>query len=294
MGVTLGYSLLTLVGGARRSPGPPIRVAAIQDHSGGETAPFLPARSLESREGDRDELTRQAAAKGARLIVWSEKCLGETFAPDAALNPTADLARELKAHLVVGYEEPAQPKPFNCAAIVGPDGRVKGVHRKIHPFLGERQGMQCGSAATAFPTGLGKIGMEICFDSCYPEVTRRIVRAGARIITVPNWDPPMPRGVLHCLHSAMQPFRAVENHIPFIRADANGLSQIIDANGRLVGQAPLFAADALMGDVTLGDGKGTLFTRWGDWFAYLCLAAVIVLSAALRPRAPSHPDKSTV
>ena len=91
------------------------------------------------------------------------------------------MARELKAHLVVGYEEPAQPKPFNCAAIVGLDGRVKGTHRKIHPFLGERQGMQCGCEATAFPTDLGKVGMEICFDSCYPEVTRRIQERAERI-----------------------------------------------------------------------------------------------------------------
>ena len=135
-----------------------------------------------------------------------------------------------------------------------------------------------GWQATAFNTKLGKVGMEICFDGCYPEVTRRIVRAGARIIAMPNWDPPMPRGVLHRLHSAMQPFRAVENHVPFIRADANGLSQIIDASGRIVGQAPLYAADGLVGDVALGDGKGTLFTRWGDWFAYLCLLMAAVFS----------------
>jgi apolipoprotein N-acyltransferase len=72
------------------------------------------------------------------------------------------------------------------------------------------------------------------------------------------------------------PFRAVENRVPFVRADANGLSQIIDANGRIVRQAPLFAADTLVGDVPLGDGQGSLFTRFGDWFAYLC-----VLTAAI-------------
>jgi apolipoprotein N-acyltransferase len=292
VGVALGYSLLAPSGEPSRAQKLTMRVAAIQDHSGGETAQFLQAASLKSQEGDRDDMTRQAAAKGARLIVWSEKCLGETFVPNATPDATADLARELKTHLIVGYEEPAQPKPFNCAAIVAPDGRVKGIHRKIHPFLGERQGIQCGSAATAFRTDLGKMGMEICFDSCYPEVTRRIVRAGARIIAMPNWDPPMPRGILHRLHSAMQPFRAVENHVPFIRADANGLSQIIDARGRLIGQAPLFAADTLVGDVTLGDGKGTFSTRWGDWFAYFCLLIVVALSVL--PRLRNYPDKSTV
>lgn len=204
----------------------------------------------------------------------SERCLGSGFVPDGPEDPTAALARELKAYLVVGYTEAGRPKEFNCAAIVAPDGRVKGVHRKIHLFLGERQSTQCGQQATAFDTGLGKVGVEICFDSCTTDVTRRIARAGARIIAMPNWDPPVPRGVLHELHAALVPFRAVENGVPFVRADANGLSQIVDANGRIIRQAPLYAGAALVGDVALGDGRGTPFTRWGDWLAYLCLVVV--------------------
>jgi apolipoprotein N-acyltransferase len=95
---------------------------------------------------------------------------------------------------------------------------------------------------------------------------------------MPNWDPPTPRGILHRLHAALVPFRAVENRVPFIRADANGLSQIIDATGRIVGQAPLYASDAVVGDVALGDGRGTAFTRLGDWLAYLCLFLVAIFA----------------
>src|SRR5439155_24248282 len=70
---------------------------------------------------------------------------------------------------------------------------------------------------------------------------------------------------------ALLPVRAVETHVPFIRADANGLSQLVDATGRIVSEAPLYASAALVGDVALGDGRGTLFTRLGDWLAYACL-----------------------
>src|SRR5439155_22695047 len=121
-----------------------------------------------------------------------------------------------------------------------------------------------------FDTNLGKVGVEICFDSCYTDVTRRNARAGARIIAMPNWDPPTPRGILHRLHAALVPFRAVENRVPFVRADANGLSQIIDATGRIVGQAPLYAISAVIGDVALGVGYGTIFTWQGEWFAFVC------------------------
>jgi apolipoprotein N-acyltransferase len=274
LALTLAYGHWALAV-AERHAGPSVRVAAIQDHSAAETAHLLSAAATEAPEVDRDELTRQAAARGAELIVWSENCLGAAFAPDAPVNPTADLARALRVHLVVGYSDAARPRPFNCAAIVAPDGSVKGVHRKIHPFLGETRAIQRGRTATAFPTDLGRIGVEICFDSCYTGVTRRVAAAGAQLIAMPNYDPPTPGGILHRLHGAVLPFRAVENRVPFVRADPNGLSQIVDATGRIRAQSPLFAADTLVGDVPLSEGRGTPFTRWGDWLAYLCLLGVM-------------------
>src|SRR5207247_468688 len=101
--------------------------------------------------------------QGARLVVWSENCLGAAFTPGEPTDPTAALARELRAHLVVGYSDAARPRPFNCAGLLAPDGALKGVHHKLHPFLGERQAVQCGSGAKAFATDLGRVGMEICF-----------------------------------------------------------------------------------------------------------------------------------
>jgi apolipoprotein N-acyltransferase len=281
LALTLAYGSLSLARLPIRDT-PRLRVAAIQDHPAGETALFEPAAAETVVEVDREERTRRAAARGARLVVWSEGCLGAAFTPDDPEDTTAALARELRAHLVVGYTEAARPRPFNCAAIVAPDGRVKGVHRKLYPFLGERQSVQPGRAATAFDTALGRMGLEICFNSCYTSVTRRIARAGARLIAMPNYDPPTRHGVLHRLHAAVLPFRAVENRVPFVRADPNGLSQIVDASGRILGQSPLDSADTLMADVALGDGRGTLFTRFGDLFAYVCLVGLVVSARGAR------------
>jgi apolipoprotein N-acyltransferase len=225
------------------------------------------------------------------------------FTPDARLNPTADLARELNVTLVVGHSEPGQPRPFNAASIVAPDGSVKGTHRKIHLFLGERQSVQPGQAARAFATDLGKIGVEICFDTCYTGVTRRVARDGAQLIAMPNYDPPTPHGVLHRLHAALLPFRAVENHVPFVRADPNGLSQIIDATGRILAQSPLYTGDTLVADVALGDGRGTFFTRLGDWLVYLCVVVLVASVAVclrqrrtlqMEPRSPEYGTTQSV
>lgn len=265
---------------------PTVRVAAIQDFSEAETASILPEdkTSAGADEPDREAMTRQAVAQSAKLIVWSEECLGAAFTPGRPDDPTNKLARQTHAYLVVGYSDNAQPRPHNCAALIGPDGRTLGVHHKMRLFLGERNVVQAGQQARAFPAPLGQIGVEICFDSLYTNVTRQLARSGAQIVAMPNFDPPTPRGVLHLLHAAMLPFRAVENRVPFVRSDSNGASQIIDATGRVVGQSPLWKSDVRVGGIALGDGRGTLFTRWGDWFAYLCVLFVTAGTIRLRYR----------
>lgn len=287
LGIGAALVLLTLGYGASivlQTPAavPRLRVAAIQDLTREETGDL----AAPGAEADRTVLTRQAAARGAKLIVWSEESLGGEFTPASPKDETRLLARQLQTALVVGYSDDARPKPFNCAAFLAPDGTVLGpAHHKIHLYLSERETNQPGHAATVVATGLGKIGLEICFDSCYTNTTRQEVEQGTRLIALPNYDPPTPRGVLHRLHGAMLPFRAAENAVPFVRADSNGLSQIVDARGRILAQSPLFTPDVLVADVALGDGRGTFFTRFGDWLAYACLAVVCIsLLLRLRPR----------
>ncbi len=264
--LTLGFGTLAL----RQAPaGPALRVAAIQDLTREETGDMAP---VPPQVVDRTQMTRQAAAGGAKLIVWSEESLGGEFMPADPKDETRQLARSLQTALVVGYSDDARPKPFNCAAFLTPDGGVlQPVHHKVHLYLAEQQTNQSGHSATVVQTPSGPMGLEICFDSCYTGTTRETVQRGARLIAMPNYDPPTPRGVLHRLHGAMLPFRAVENGVPFVRADSNGLSQIVDAHGRIVAQSPLYRPAILVADVPLGNGRGTFFTRWGDWLAYACL-----------------------
>lgn len=111
-------------------------------------------------------------------------------------------------------------------------------------------------------------------------MTRALAADGARLVAMPNYDPPTRGAVLHHLHAALLPFRAVENRVAFVRADPNGCSQVIDPAGRVLAQSPVYAADTLVADVPMGDGRGTLYTRLGDWLAPVCIIAL----AALRPR----------
>ncbi|MGI4791197.1 MAG: nitrilase-related carbon-nitrogen hydrolase, partial [Janthinobacterium lividum] len=192
--LSLSYGIVTLREAAH---GPALRVAAIQDLTRDETGDLAP---LPSAPIDRTAMTKAAAVRGAKLIVWSEESLGGEFTPTDPKDETRQLAQHLKTGLVVGYSDDAWPKPFNCTVYLAPDGTVLSpVHHKIHLYLAEQMTNQSGHRATVVSTGLGRIGLEICFDSCYTGTTRETVQAGAQLIAMPNYDPPTPRGVLHRL-----------------------------------------------------------------------------------------------
>jgi apolipoprotein N-acyltransferase len=247
-----------------------VRVAVVQDHAPGDAEGVAPPES-EGDPPDREALTRQAATSGVEVVVWSERCLGTAFRPDNPRDPTRSLARELRVALVPGYLSIGPGKPFNCAAWVDPDGQIRGVHHKLHPFMDETKTVQPGKEIRAHDTRLGRIGMEICFDTCFPEVTRALVRDGAALIAAPTIDPAEANAALHSLHAATLPLRAVENGAPLLRADPNGLSQVVDRDGRVRAIAPLWKPAAVVGDVRLGSGRGTLYTRWGDWLPVGCM-----------------------
>ena len=192
---------------------------------------------------EKEDLIRDAAGRGAKLIVGSEEAWGSGFHPDDPKDAVVGLARETKSSLVVGFsqERPKADdgKSWNCAALVGPDGATVGVHHKIRLFLGERQTVLAGDHARAFDSPLGRVGLLICFDSCYTDAARQVTADGARLIAMPNFDPPTPHAVLHELHAALIPFRAVENRVAFVRADPNGKSQIVAPDGRIIAESPM-------------------------------------------------------
>ena len=264
---------------------PMVVAAAIQDFSGADAHDFAPEANLSGDIPDSETLTRKAAAQGAQLIVGTENAWGAAFSPSSSNAIPAQLARETGAFLVVGYQDNALPLPFNCAALIGPDGKTVGVHHKLRLFLGERQAMQPGRKIEAWNTPLGKVGQLICFDTCYTGDVRKCVQAGAQIIAVPNYDPPTPGNALHSLHAALLPFRAVENGVAIVRADPNGRSQIIDGQGRTVADSPMFRAVSLVAPVVLGDGRGTFFTRFGDWVAYGSVLGTLIFVCLYQKKA---------
>jgi len=79
---------------------------------------------------------------------------------------------------------------YNSAILIGPDGGIVGIYDKTHPFPLERRDcggwVTLGSRAEVFETALGSIGMMICYDGDFPELSRVLAVKGAEVIVRPS------------------------------------------------------------------------------------------------------------
>lgn len=153
-----------------------------------------------------ERLVRQAAAKGAQIILLQELfetpyfCIDRDpsfFAlahngPDNPLvNHFRDLARELNVVLPVNFFERTENAHFNSVAIVDADGSLKGVYRKSH--IPDAYGYQEKFYFTPGDTGFrvfetrhARIGVGICWDQWFPEAARTMALAGAEVLLYPT------------------------------------------------------------------------------------------------------------
>jgi predicted amidohydrolase len=98
------------------------------------------------------------------------------------------VARSLGVHVVWGsYRRgPERGVIYNSAILIGPDGEIIGIYDKTHPAPWERDDSggwaRIGNHADVFETALGNIGMIICYDGDFPELSRLLAIKGAEVI----------------------------------------------------------------------------------------------------------------
>ncbi len=162
-----------------------------------------------------ERLVRQAAAKGARLILLQELFDGDYFcieqhakflkqAHEIDRHPTvkrfAALAKELDVVLPVSVFERAGNAHYNTTVMVDADGRELGIYRKSHipDGRGYQEKFYFSPGDTGFKvwdTAAGRIGLGICWDQWFPECARAMALMGAEILLYPTAigsEPPNP------------------------------------------------------------------------------------------------------
>jgi predicted amidohydrolase len=229
----------------------------------------------------------EAAAAGARLVVLPECAIpGYMFGSgDEALpfaeeipGPTTEAlereCRRLGIHVVCGMLERDGDALRNAAVLVGPDGLI-GTYRKTHlPFLGVDRFVVPGDELPVFDTPLGRIGVEICYDLRFPEVTRTLALRGADMVAHPTNFPMAARIQTELITVA----RAAENRVYLLTANRVGKerwgefcgwSQIVDPYGKRLAEADEVEETLLVADLELEKARDKDYVVPGEYELYL-------------------------
>lgn len=231
---------------------------------------FAPTASRSDNRERIAELTAQAAARGAKLIVFPEYSSYFVDPMDESLAANAEsldgefvaaltaLAAEYGVVVVAGLAERVSGgrRVRNAVVAVRGDG-ILAVYRKQHLYdafgQAESDWVEAGDvgAEATFELGGLRFGLLTCYDLRFPEVARFLVDARADALVVPaEWV----RGPLKEHHwTTLLAARAIENTVYVVAADhptpiGVGHSQIIDPQGVVlagVGTAPGIAVAVL-------------------------------------------------
>ena len=214
-----------------------------------------------------DRLVREAAARGAELVVLPEKwsvygrpediVAGAEPLDGPALTWARDVARELGIDLIAGSiaeRVDGGDRGANTCVHVGPDGEDRAVYRKVHMFDVEVGGRVYRESAVEAPgdelvvteTADGtEVGLSICYDLRVPELYRILAVRGARVLTVPaaftltttreHWEVLLRARAIEdqCYVVASN---QIGEHAPGIRS--GGRSMIVDPWGVVLATAP--------------------------------------------------------
>ncbi len=242
--------------------------------------------------GERDknlartiELIKENAS--ADLLVLPELCtsgylfeelselqrLGEKIPEGPSIKAWEKVAKETDTYLVAGIcEKTAESKFYNSAVLIGPEGFID-VYRKIHLFNTEKNFFTPGDGPLKiFNLGSAKIGIIICFDWIFPEITRILALHGAEIICHPaNLVLPFAQKTMLARSIENRIFTITANRVgedirPSSRVLFTGQSQITSPKMEILAQAEESIEEVQIVDVDPTQARNKMVTSLNHIF----------------------------
>jgi apolipoprotein N-acyltransferase len=261
-----------------------------------------PSDWMQTHAADMDQLEQisiGAAQKVPGVVVWPEVPAPFSLQDGNFLARAQRIARGAGDGFLVGVID---FKPLgngrtganNSAVLLGPSGSQDFIYDKIHlvPFseyvpwrnwlffakdlTGLIGDFQHGSEYKVGNISDGPFSVYICYEAIFPNEIRRFTLAGAQLLVNISDDGWFGGSGAPAQHLAMARVRAVENRRWLLRDTNDGITVSVDPYGRIVARMPasirgqLDAPYAFRADLTP-------YALWGDWLAWLCVLAALVL-----------------
>jgi apolipoprotein N-acyltransferase len=273
-----------------------------------------PADWFQKHASDLDEIERLSLAPSNHqtdLLVWPEAPAPFSFEDAQFARRASLLAIHLHHPFLAGVIEwramggtssaSAHAAAYNSAILVDVQGQKMFTYDKVHlvPF-GEYEpfplihrlvtslsdevgGFRKGSKYPVGPLPGGfSFGAFICYEAIFPNEVREFAAHGADLFINISNDGWFGRSAAPEQHLRMARVRAVENRRWLLRVTNNGYTVSVDPYGRIFRALPtdVRAAIDLPYDFRTEE---TIYTRFGDWFAWLCvLVSAMLLTSTFR------------
>ncbi|WP_327322131.1 apolipoprotein N-acyltransferase [Streptomyces sp. NBC_01210] len=275
--------------------------------------------SVDRRFARSEELTRQLAGQDVDLVVWGESSVGADLRerPDLAAR-IAVLSRAVGADVLVNVdarrEDPSgRAGIFKSSVLVGPQGPTGDRYDKMRlvPFgeyipartllgwatsvgkaAGEDRLRGSRPVVMVLPgaaEGGLRLGPLVCFESAFPDMSRRLTRDGAQLLIAQSATSSFQGSWAPEQHASLAALRAAESGRPMVHATLTGVSAVYGPGGdRVGGLLGTDSSTSAFYDVPLAGGT-TLYVRFGDWPVYAALAVLAAVCATEGTRALRRP-----
>ncbi|WP_018532528.1 MULTISPECIES: apolipoprotein N-acyltransferase [unclassified Streptomyces] len=281
-----------------------------------------------TRRFDREEaLTRRLAGRDVDLVVWGESSVGFdlTERPDLARRLAA-LSRAVDADILVNVDArrpagaggDAARGIYKSSVLIGPEGPTGARYDKMRlvPFGEYVPARSLLGWATSVGKAAGedrmrgtrqvvmdvpkdnstslRIGPLVCFESAFPDMTRKLTRDGAQVLLAQSATSSFQHSWAPEQHASLAAVRAAETGRPMVHATLTGVSAVYGPDGSRAGPWLGTSASATRVYETPTAHGTTLYARFGDWPVHAAAAVLLVLAAAeasrwLRRRSVSSP-----
>jgi apolipoprotein N-acyltransferase len=241
----------------------------------------------------------------SQIIIWPESPADFIDGDPLLRQSISKLARQANAAVIVNDVTVAsylgnRPQLYNSASFYNHDGTYAGRYDKMHlvPF-GEYTPYKPlfffvgdllddllfipGTHRSVFTVDNKKYGIFICYESIFGDELRHFALNGAQVLVNISDDGWYGDTSAPWEHLDMVRMRAIENHRWVLRATNTGITAAIDPEGRITQTIPRHLRSSVQ--VLFGfENDLTLYTRFGDWFAWLCalLTALLLLLGLTR------------
>jgi len=164
----------------------------------------------------------------------------------------SELSENYGIHSIMGsIKEKIGNELYNISYLFDYNGKILGNYRKNHLTKNEQKHIKSGDKAAVFKTKIGNIGIQICRDLLYPEITRKLMLKKADIVFCPSFwcsksseysdmynykyfKNKVPDEV-----NSLVPARAIESETVFVYVNAAGTFNYNGARNTLLGKTQI-------------------------------------------------------